>query len=710
VKADFYVAPWGDDGNPGTEDKPFATLKRARDAVRELKERVKKQIIIFVRGGTYYLLEPLVFKPEDSGADGRPVTYAAYPGERPVISGGVKIKADWESFRDGIVRCSLPEVKKGKLYFTQLFINGKRQIRARYPNYDPENPLVHGKGYINAKDGLSEDTDFPHPSPKGLIFDPETFTKNRWAKPNEAIIHVFPATYWGILQWEIKDIDWDNNIIWFGKGGFQIRLRCRINRESRFFVENVFEELDAPGEWYLDKEEGMLYYMPYKGVDLSESDVIAPILKQVVEFRGSQEEPVSNITLSGFKITHTASIFLEPYEAPSLGDWTIHRSGAVFMEGAVNCTIENFFFDAVGGNGVFINNYNRGIKVAGCKFTESGESAICLVGSRHLSYGSVTAFPSDCTISNNLIHDCGIFGKQIAGVFISNSKRITVSHNLIYNMPRAGICINDGWGGGHIIEYNEVYNAVRETRDHGPFNSWGREWYWCVTQSHNPKFNSPHPIYIHPAKEKTIIRNNYFHGVEGYIWGDYRQAIDLDDGSSNFHVYNNLCVGMAIGIREGDYRIVENNIIINPVVPTGFHVGYDNNHDIFRRNIIVTTGDIYILNWPPPTTPWLDIDYNIFFNPQKPWLYRPCITVGSRDGSLRKYTLTEWQDLGYDKHSIFADPMFINPDKGDYRVKPESPALKLGFKNFDMNNFGLLPDFPEQWLNEQEKHFIKYGK
>jgi len=199
------------------------------------------------------------------------------------------------------------------------------------------------------------------------------------------------------------------------------------------------------------------------------------------------------------------------------------------------------------------------------------------------------------------------------------------------------------------------------------------------------------------TQETIIIRNNYFHGIEGYA-GGYRQAIDLDDGSSNFHVTNNLCVDMAIGCREGDERIVENNIIINPVVPCGWHVGYDNNHDVFRRNIIVTMKDVMILNWPPPTEPWLHIDHNLYYNPERPWLYTPTFTVGSRDGRQRKYTLAEWREKGYDINSIIADPLFMDPENGDYRVKPTSPALELGFQNFDMD-FGLTPDFPEQWRN-----------
>jgi len=741
----LYVAPNGDDDNPGTKEKPFATLKRARDAVQELKKKIKKPVTVLVREGTYYQDdEPLVFRPEDSGTAEAPITYAAYPGELVTISGGRKLNCQWRPYKDGIMMCELPEVKTGALYFTQLFVNGKRQIRARYPNYDPENPLVHGGGYINAAGRVDDDVEDPYPdpnddmtfssgAPRGIYFDPKNFTKKKWAKPYEAIIHIFQDAYWGNLQWRIKAIDYEKNIIWFGHGGHQMGAKwdkdpCGVSKHSRFYIENVFEELDAPGEWYLDEEEGILYYKPDEEVNLKEALIEVPVLQRVIQFLGTQDNPVHHITLEGFRITHTASTFLEKYEVPSLSDWAIHRGGAVFMEGARDCTIKNCWFDAVGGNAVFMNNYNRGNVVTGCKFTEAGDSAICFVGSLESTVGTQRNFLYECKAINNLIHDCGVFGKQIAGVYISRAKRITVSHNLIYNMPRAGICIGDGTWGGHVIEYNYIQNTCRETGDHGPFNAWGRDRYWCLYFSH-ADHSIPHPagdVFI-DAQETVVIRHNYFRENSG--WG-----IDLDDGASNYHIYNNLCVGCGIKLREGDYRTIENNIFVNPANSPCFHVGNAYNHDRFVRNIIVMSskfdrpeiglyfekaepmsdlrkdkGEIYSLIYPPAEGPWLEeIDYNVFFND----LGESSRFVSARLWGNKKvtYTLKEWRTLGYDVHSIFADPMFVDPKKGDYRVKPESPALKLGFKNFDMDKFGLLPDFPEKWLNKQEKCFIKYRK
>ena len=331
----FYVALTGDDANPGTKDSPFLTIHRAQSALRNAMNRTSRPMRVFLRGGTYYLNEPIVFTPEDSGERDRRITYSPFPGERVTISGGRKIEGEWDSYRDGIMVCSLPEAATGELDFTQLFVNGKRQIRARYPNFDPNDPIKGG--YIFAKGRLSEEFDKEKATgmawirrrtrgPRGVLFDPKTFTKNRIKRPEEAVIHIFPSNKNANLQWRIKDIDWNKNIIWLGWGGFQRNTKMfphgydDISENSMFFIENSFEELDAPGEWYLDKGQGKLYYLPEEGVDLSTADVIAPVLKQVVEFKGSQDKPVVDITFSGFTIAHTTSTFLEPYEVLSGGD------------------------------------------------------------------------------------------------------------------------------------------------------------------------------------------------------------------------------------------------------------------------------------------------------------------------------------------------------------------------------------------------------
>jgi hypothetical protein len=735
---EIFVSTNGNDQNAGSQESPFATLRRAQQLARVCDAPVT----VSIRAGTYYLDEPLSFSPADSGAAGAQVTYRAYPEETVTLSGGMQIDCDWQPYQNGIMMCRLPQVESGKLSFDQLFVNGKRQIRARYPNADPSDPKNY-TGYIHAAGGLSEDVPNPNPgpdedmtfssgAPRGIHFDPATFSKKRWNKPEEAIIHIYQAMYWGNLQWQVKDIDWENCQIWFGNGGQQIGAKWShtpniVSQRSHFFIENVFEELDSPGEWYLDRSAGILYYFPAEDIDLAQARVEVPVLQQIIRFTGSQEHPVSHITLDGFRFTHTASTFLDTYSVPSLSDWSIHRGGAVFMEGARDCHITNCFFDAVGGNAVFMNLYNRGNTVTACTFVETGDSAICFVGSQELTTGTQRSFPYECRAENNLIHDCGIFGKQIAGVYISRAKRIVAGHNRIYNMPRAGICIGDGTWGGHVIEYNHIYQTCRETGDHGPFNAWGRDRYWCLGQSHLPYITSrSHDAgnVLADVLEKVIVRHNFFEEDSG--WG-----LDLDDGASNYEIYNNLCVGVSIKLREGAYRTIYNNIWVNGANSPCFHIGNEDNHDRYFRNITVMSinamnpendlnfgmgkayGEIYTLIAPPVHSSWLEeIDYNCFYSDLGEFVARvETRAEGSYAESWEdltdrrkkvKYPLEQWQALGYDLHSVFADPLFIDPQHNDYRLRPESPALKLGFINFDAREAGLTSSFPTRWLDQDK--------
>jgi len=699
ISPNLYVAPWGNDNYPGTKAQPFATLEKARSAVRSYKQEVPKPITVFVREGTYYFSKPLLFTHEDTGTDLQPVTYAAYPGETPTISGGMKLNVQWEPFRGGIMKCSVP---KG-IEYNQLFINGKRQMRARYPNFDPDKPLVGEGGYLNTI-GAGD---------RSFTYDPETFTTRKWGRPAEAIVHIFPGSYWNNFQFRIESIDWDRHVIKLGKGGFQTALLAnpddfygtKLEEGSHFFVDNVFEELDVPGEWYHDQEESILYYMPYEGLNLGNARVEIGLLNNLIELRGSRQEPIRHLNFEGFRFTHTRATFLDEYITPSNGDWGIYQGGAIYMEGTEDCAVEGCFFDAVGGNGIYISHHARRIRIFGNKFSYTGESAVCLVGESHIienenlvcpfcgtagywDFGpDPENYPAYCEISNNLMHHIGAYGKQTAGVFMAISLKNRVSHNHIYQMPRSAICMNDPFWGGHIIEYNRIHDTVMETDDHGPINSWGRGHYWCVGHYGGDVYHNPGDT-KRDAKFTTIIRNNLIREkVTDFLpYGASNLGIDMDDGSSNFHVYNNLVIGAGVQNRDGSHRIVENNIFINPNRGISYHVGYTNSGDRFVRNIVIQNTDwpfFYILLQTDQAS-WIDeIDYNIFSG-----------TAAFSD-SFKDFK--DWQAQGYDAHSLFTDPMFIDPANGDYRVREESEALRLGFKNFDVSSAGLLLDFPKKW-------------
>lgn len=718
---EFHVSPDGDDRHSGTKNRPFATLACAQRAVRQVAG--SGPIHVWMRKGTHYLQSPLLFDARDSGTPRAPVIWAAWPGDRVTLSGGQRLSCRWTHHVGGIMKTQVPR----GLSFRQLFVNGKRQIRARFPNYDPSQP---GKsGYIRAAGALpphaadpfagpDEDMTFAGAAPRGVRYDPDTFTNKDWGDTEDAEIHIFQRKYWGNLQWRIKAIDRNSHTIWFGEGGQQIGAKwdrdpAAVNGDSRFFIENVFEELDAPGEWFLDTKSNLLYYYPPAEVDLAAAIVEAPLHESIVRFAGSQSEPVQNVTIKGVRIAHTLATYMARYDVPSLSDWSIHRGGAVFAEGTRLCSIQDSWFDAVGGNAVFVNNYNRDFLITGCKFTETGDSAMCFVGDLEQTNGTQRAFPYECVASNNLVHDCGFFGKQIAGVYISRAKRITVSHNLIYNMPRAAICIGDSTWGGHVIEFNRTHDTVLETSDHGPFNAWGRDRAWSLAQSHAP-FTPDRSIDAYDvlvdAMEPVIMRNNLFEDKAGSGWG-----LDLDDGASNYKIYNNISMGgISFKWRDGAYFEVYNNIWFKSRVAPCFHVCTSDNHNRYYNNItVMDPGNVqWPAGWPwwpqmfhsvlapPADGPWFEeVDHNLFWSEHGE--FQVVVNqLRSEDGrrNPRVYNLAEWQALGWDKNSLFSDPLFEDPENLNFQVRPESPALKLGFVNFKMGGWGVTKDFPKQWL------------
>jgi hypothetical protein len=194
--------------------------------------------------------------------------------------------------------------------------------------------------------------------------------------------------------------------------------------------------------------------------------------------------------------------------------------------------------------------------------------------------------------------------------------------------------------------------------------------------------------------EPVIVRHNFFEEKSG--WG-----LNLDDGASNYEIYNNLCVGVSMKLREGACRRVYNNIWANSAISVAIHVGNENNHDRYFNNITVMRGgDIYSLIAPPARGPWLEeVNKNCFYSGSGKFSASVSETRGEEGWPPRnqqKYALDERHGLGFDRDSVFADPMFVDPNNNDYRVRLQSPALRLGFQNFDMNDFGLTKDFPER--------------
>lgn len=652
----IYVSPSGDDNRSGSRDEPVATPARARDLARIAKSS-GQPVTIVLKGGIYYLKEPLVLGPEDSGTKEAPILWRSEDGETAVISGGAAIAPDWRPYKDGIFQTPVP----AGMTFDQIFVDGERQILARYPNYDP-NQAIFG-GY--ASDAIS----------------PQRAA--RWADPVGGIMHALHSGRWGGFHYVITGKDAEGNVQYIG--GWQGNRASKPHPQYRF-VENVFEELDAPGEWFLNTKTNTLYFYPPKGVDLVKARIEIVRLRHLIEFRGGEKTPVRFVDFQNITFRHTIRTFMETKEPILRSDWCIYRGGAIFFNGAEDCTLRDIFIDQAGGNAVFVNGYNRRITIRDSRIDRAGASSVVFLGGVDAVRNPLFEYrqkatldqldrtpgpksdnyPSDCRVEGCLLTNNGRVEKQTAGVAIDMAARITVSHCSIYGSPRAGINIGDGCWGGHVIEFCDVFDTVLETGDHGSFNSWGRDRYWVSSIEEISKRVKADPkLPFLDAKEPVVMHDNRWRCDHGW-------DIDLDDGSSNYRIYNNLCLNGGIKLREGYGRICENNICLRKEID--IHCWPSANDDILQHNIISARTYGAARMQPPPPAWGAILDYQLVHISGK--------TAPSPASALQKQG-------GRDEHSIEADSQFVDPAKGDFRVKDGSPALKLGFKNFPMDQFGV---------------------
>jgi hypothetical protein len=614
----------------------------------------REPVTVHFLEGTHYLAETLVLTPEDSGTREAPVLWQAAPGESPVISGGLRLDLNWEPHRDGVLQAKVP----AGLTADQLFVDGQRLPMARYPNFDAS--VRHFNGF--APDAFSPDR------------------VARWANPAGGFIHAMHRHEWGDFHYRILGKDAAGALQY--EGGWQNNRRMGMHDRFRM-VENILEELDAPGEWFHDPARNILLLFPPTAVDLSKARIEVVRLRHLVELRGTAERPVRFVTLRGLTFRHTARTFMENKEPLLRSDWTTYRGGAVVFEGTEDCAIEDAFLDQVGGNAIFVNVYNRRLLVRGCHIARAGANGVAFVGDPQavrnplFEYGErqsladidrirgpkTSNYPGDCRVEDCLIYLTGRVEKQTAPVQIAMAQDIRVRHCSLYDVPRAGINIGDGCWGGHVIEFCDVFDTVLETGDHGSFNSWGRDRYWELKDlDANTLTDGPHrSLPLLDAVLPVILRNNRWRCDHGW-------DIDLDDGSSNYEIRDNLCLNGGIKLREGFYRVCENNIMVaNSFHP---HVWYRNSEDVFRRNIVF---EAYKPIRVP--TPWgRECNSNLIHSPGR--------TSPVAATALQKQS-------GRDNASLVADALFVDPVRGDYRVREDSPALSLGFRNFPMDRFGV---------------------
>jgi hypothetical protein len=647
-KRTIYVAPDGNDAwtgklptpNRARTDGPVASLKRALELLLQGEPAPTE---IRLRGGMYLLTEPILITPEHTERAQRDLAIIAAPGERVLLSGGQPIRewqvGNWNGKPVWIA--DLPAVREGKLYFRQLFVNGARAIHARHPN----------TGYLQVE-GLLDST--PDWTQGHTRFRYRAGDLPNLQNPTEGEAMVFNR--WIENRLPIQTQDTEQRVL-----NFAFRSTFALQEGDLYYLENLPEALDTPGEWYLSRAEGKLYYLPRESERPETAQVYIATLSQLLRIVGKPEEGrfVEGVRLQGITFRHTE--WSLPPGSAGFVQAAFGVPAAIYIEGARRCTITDCVVEQIGTYAVELGRgcqYNR---IERCDLQDLGAGGVKIgeptirPDKREQTYGN--------TVQDCVIQDGGKLFASAIGVWIGQSYSNRILHNTIRDFYYTGISIGWTWGyteslaGGNRVEFNHVHHIGKRTNGDGPILS------------------DMGGIYTLGTQHGTVIRNNHWHDIAAYRYGGW--GIYFDEGSTGILAENNLVYRTTHGGFHQHYgreNIVRNNIF-----------AYGRDHQIqltrpephlrviFERNIVLGKGAQWIAG---------GIDANLRFDNN---LY---LRVDGSELRFGSDTLQAWQAKGYDTHSRLADPLFESPETGDFRLKPNSPALTLGFQPFDVSSAG----------------------
>lgn len=685
--ATLFVAQAGNDANPGTARRPFATLERARDELRERKPA--GGAVVVVNAGDYLLAHTFELTAVDSAPPEARIEYRAAPGAVVVLSGGVEVTG-FRPYKGRIVQADVRALgldKAPAVHYAryggdvpgfELFFRGRRMTLARWPNKIPGDPRWGRWAHI-PKTTAETRKYFYYPGDR----------PSHWAHPEEAQVHWFPWYNYMDQFVGVKSVDVNRKTIELAQPAVYA-----VQPGRRFYVRNVFEELDAPGEWYLDRRKGVLYFWPPQ--PLTRGRVVASRLDTLVRLTDTR-----NVTLRGFTLETCR------------GDAVVVQGGRGNIIGG--CTIRNAFQDGIH----FAGGSDNG--ALGNDIYEVGRRGILLEGGDR-----ETLTPARNYARNNHIHHVSRVLHTYAPAIQVTGCGNLVQHNLIHDGPHMLIGLS---GNDHLLEYNEIHHAMLITSHGGAFYC-GRDY---TARGNVLRFNKFHDITGYGIDKIDTRRGVFIYASPvRHLPGAF--GIHLDDQISGFHIYGNVFYRLAHGvIRLGGGRDcrIENNVFVD----AGWAVHIDNRgmgwqkkqsrtgtlwrrlqavdykhppwsirypelvalltdrfgepvDNVVQRNIFVQRETLYSFSRVPADR--FTCDFNLLRRPDGQPLDVSARTYHPNQGG--EMPLADWQKLGFDRHSLVADPRFRNAAADDYRLRADSPAWRLGFKPIPAEKIGLYRD------------------
>jgi parallel beta-helix repeat protein len=651
---EYFIAPGGNDAADGSAAAPWGTLEGARDNLRALRASgaLERRVLVNLRGGAYSLAGgPLRLTHEDSGKPGAPVVWRSAPGEQAVLTGGVPI-TQWD-VQDGVWVAEVSAIADPETGAPgALWINGERRTVARTPN----------EGYF--KTAGKADPALRVDLTASRSYDNHAFAYTegleRWPDMAEALVSVFHAwevSYHRIaeLNTDLKNVQFVNDAYWpFGQWG----------TGQRFHVENVRAALDLPGEYYVNRAEGKLYYLPLPGETPGNTAAIIPSARQLLLVEGDPESGAfaEHLHFERLALHHTdwpigAKGHSDPQAAHS-----VHA--AVQWKFARHCALQEVEIAHTGGYALWLDAGCQQNRVQRNHWYDLGAGGV-RVGGNTQPVGTLSAEDVVATrnlIDNNWMHDGGRIYHAGVGVWIGHANYITLSHNEISDFYYTGVSNGWVWGYGdnpahhNIIEYNHIHHIGK-----GVLSDMGG-------------------VYNLGIQPGTIIRNNRIHDIYSYQYGGW--GLYTDEGSTEMLLENNVVFNTTNGGFHQHYgrnnRIRNNIFAFSENEQIAFTRVEEHRSLVFERNIVVGRNGRYTPeNWNKADI-WTD--YNLYWD-----------TEGN-ELAFGERSLGECVAAGRELNSLIADPLFVDPAAGDYTLRPDSPAWALGFEPIDESRIGLYGD------------------
>jgi hypothetical protein len=660
----IYLSPQGNDSNPGSSDKPLATITAARDKARAYRKlnTVAQPVEIIAMAGEYFMFQPLLLTGDDSGTSDFPLIFKAEDGNKVSFQGGVKITGV-EKVNESLWRIFIPQVAWYDSYFDQLYVNGRRAVRARTPNSGfytvnkaNESVLIKGKGLlpILAVQEIQLDSAGAECVRK--------FSKEDFQDAVITFYHKWDNTMKHIAGFD----DSTRSIRTIGTG---MQPWNSIDSQSRYYIDNVRSALDAPGEWYLERS-GYLYYIPRQGETIEKTSFFAPVLKDFIIIRGDSltGKKVENIRFENIAFEFAG------YQLPPQGNEAMQAASpigaAVTLDFADNISFQNC---EVAHTGTYAFWFRRA-----CSKCTVSHSYLHDLGAGGVKIGETIIRPleseitNNITIDNNIIRNCGNVFPSAVGIIIFNASDNKLTHNEIADLRYSGISAGWVWGYSqsptkrNMIEFNHIHHL-----------GWGE---LCDMGG----------VYTLGASEGTTVSNNVIHHVYSFDYGGW--GLYTDEGSFGITEENNLvyaCKSSGFHQHYGKDNLLRNNIFAMNLRAQLQATRIENHRSItFTNNIIYfNKGSLFSSNW---------YRFNLLADNNCYWDTR------SQNIDFGK-SFEEWKKSGKDVHSIIADPLFINPESFDFHFKNLSVARKIKFTPFDYSRAGVYGSEDWEKLSEFDK-------